>query len=251
MKKLILALTVTLLSTSALAQQTFVPIRSITVTGMAERKVVPSEAHIQVNLNSMAMKLADAKTAHDKKLKKLMGIVKAEGIDEKKVRTENSNIQPIYDYRHDAKTNQSIRVFKGYRAQTNLDITVADSEKVGSLTDKITTAGFEEGANTEWGNLLNLDYRIANPEQISDELLAQAIANAREKADRMASAAGASIDRVYQVHENGAPNFNYPRAVPMMAMAKMEGGAAADAAYAPPAGEQNVQATVSVTFELK
>lgn len=250
MKKIILALAVTSIATGALAQQTFIPVRTITVSGMAQRKVVPNEAHIQVNLNSLAMKLADAKTAHDKKLAKLMGIVKGEGIDEKKVRTENSNIQPLYDYRNDPKTGQNVRVFKGYRAQTNLDITVTESSKVGPLTDKITSAGFEDGASTEWGNLINLDYRIANPEQISDELLAQAIANAREKADRMASAAGASIDRVYQVNEGGAPVFA-PHPVPMMAMAKMESAGAADAAYAPPAGEQNVQANVTVTFELK
>lgn len=251
MKKLLLALAVTTaVSTGAFAQQTFIPVRTITVSGMAERKVVPNEAHLQVNLNSLAMKLADAKAAHDKKLVKLMSIVKGEGIDEKKVRTENSNIQPMYDYRNDPKTGQSNRVFKGYRAQTNLDITVADSAKVGPLMEKITAAGFEQGASTEWGNLLNLDYRISNPEKISDELLAEAIANARGKAERMASAAGTGIDRVYQVQEGSAPNFNFPR-VPMMAMAKMADGAASTEAYAPPAGEQNVQANVTVTFELK
>lgn len=252
MKKIILALALTTaISTGALAQQSYIPVRTITVTGMADRKVVPDEAHLQINLNSTAMKLTDAKAAHDKKLVKLMGIVKGEGIDEKKVRTDSSNIQPMYDYRNDPKTSQSIRVFLGYRAQTILDITVADSKKVATLTDKITAAGFEQGASTEWGNLINLDYRISNPKQISDELLAKAIANAREKADRMAAAAGASIDRVYQVQESGSPSFNYPQPMPMMAMAKGAADARVAEAYAPPAGEQNVQASVSVTFELK
>lgn len=233
-----------LIATPALAQEMH-KIRSITVNGMAQKKVVPDEAHLTVNLNSTDMKLATAKTAHDAKLKKLLAIVDGMGIDEKKVRTQHSSVQPMYDY------NDGQQVFRGYRVNSNLDITVEDTKKLGDLMDKITAAGFEKGARTDWGGLLNMYYTISNPEEVRDSLLAEAIGNAREKAERMAKAGGADLGGVWQINESGTMHF--PPPMPMMAMARAEmgGGAVADKMSAPPAGEQELQANVTVTFELK
>ena len=249
---ILLALSLLLSGKSHAAEM--VPVRSITVTGFAKRHVVPDEAHLTVNLNSMDAKLAAAKTAHDAKLKKLMSIVDDAGIDEKKVRTQSSSVQPVYRYDHDPKTNRSKRTLEGYRAQTTVDITVGDTSKLGKLMDTVTAAGFEQGANAEWGDLTSSYYSLSNPERIRDEMLAEAIANAKDKANKMAAAAGANVSRVYQINESGAPSFDFPRpmmmraAAPMMAMAKDAGGSAE---MAPPAGEQEVNASVTVMFELK
>ncbi len=218
-------------------------VRSITVTGQSERKVVPDEAHLNVNLNSLAQKLPEAKAEHDKKLKQLLDIVEKAGISEKKVKTGYASSEPQYDYAN----NQ--RVFKGYRVQTQLDITVSPIDKVAALMESLTNAGFEKGASTEWGNLLSVSYGVAEPEKIRDAMLADAISNARAKAENMAKAAGASIGAVQQIQEGNSPSFNYPRPVPMMAMAKM--AVAETAPVAPPAGEQQMQASVTVTFELR
>lgn len=242
-----LLLSASLLSTPAMAQE-LRAIRSITVSGQAERLVVPDEAHITVNLNAQDKDMAKARAAHQQKLTKLLDIVKKAGIDEKKVRSQSSNIQPIYDYRNDGKGN-SQRIFLGYRAQTNLDITVGDTAKLGGLMDSISSAGFEQGANTEWGNLLSVYYTISKPDEVRDALLADAITNAKTKAERMADAAGAELGKVYQLNENGTPQFQpvmLRAAAPMMAKAE---SAMADAA--PPAGEQKIESSVTVTFELK
>lgn len=243
-----LFLSASLLATSALAED-FKAIRSITVNGMAERKVVPDEAHINVNLNAQNKDMNAAKSAHDAKLAKLLKMVKDAGIDEKKVATQSSSIQPVYTYRNDANGN-SQRVFEGYRVQTGLDITVGDTKKLGPLMDAISKGNFEQGANTEWGNLMNVYYTLSNPDKLRDEMLTEAIVNAKGKAERMANAAGANISGVYQIQESGTPQFQPVMAMarapaPMMAMAsdKMES--------APPAGEQEVQANVTVTYELK
>lgn len=237
-----------LITSPALAQQVSA-IRSITVSGLAERKVVPDEAHIQVNLNAQDKDMAKARAAHQQKLGKLLELVKKASIDEKKVATQSSNIQPVYTYRNDAKGN-SQRVFEGYRVQTNIDITVGDTSKLGGLMDSIASAGLEQGANTEWGSLLSIYYTIAEPDKIRDELLVAAIANAHAKAERMADAADAKLGAVYQINENGTPQFQpvmMATRAPMMAMAK-----SADAMEsAPPAGEQQLQSNVTVTYELK
>jgi uncharacterized protein YggE len=241
---------VALLASTAAHAQEMMPVRTISVTGQAERKVVPDEAHLNVNLNSQEFKLVDAKSAHDAKLNKLMAIVRGAGINEKKVATQSSSSQPVYRYENDPKTGQGKNIFQGYRVQSNLDITVEDTKKLADLMDQITGAGFEKGANTEWGHLLSTYYTISNPEKIRDDMVMQAIANAKAKAERMAIAAGASIARVYSIAEGSAPNF-YPRPMPMMEMAK--GAVAMDAAeaVAPPAGEQELTSTVTVIYELQ
>ena len=143
------------------------------------------------------------------------------------------------------------RIFDGYRAQSTLDVTVGDTAKIGALMDKIAEAGFEKGANTEWGNLMNLYYTLSEPEKVRDEILAEAITNARTKAEHMAKASGASLGKVYQINEGGTPMFQ-PQPMPMMAMAKgAMAESAGDAAYAPPAGEQSVNANVTVSFILE
>lgn len=241
-------LSATLLASPAMAQE-LAPVRSITVNGLAERKVVPDEAHIQVNLNAQDKDMAKARAAHQQKLAKLMDIVKKAGLEEKKVATQSSNIQPVYTYRN-AANGQSQRVFEGYRVQTSLDITVGDTSKLGALMDQIASAGFEQGANTEWGNLMNVYYTLANPEKTRDEMLVAAIANARAKAERMADAAGADLGDVYQINENGTPQFR-PIMAPMMARAESMAAGMAKMDAAPPAGEQELQSNVTVTYELK
>lgn len=246
MKHVVIAVAALLVATSANAQE-YHAVRTISVTGMAERKVVPDEAHLNVNLNAMEMTLGAAKSAHDAKLNKLMGIIRGAAIDEKKVSTQSSGTQPIYTYESDAQ-GQSKRIFKGYRVQTMLDITVSDTTKLSSLMDQISGAGFEQGANTEWGDLMNMYYTISNPEAVKEEMLVDAIANAKAKAQRMANAAGAALARVYSITEGSAPTFQ-PRPMPMMAMAKSM-DARVEAA-APPAGEQELNSTVTVVYELQ
>lgn len=232
------------------------PVRTISVSGQANKKLVPDEAHLRVNLNSMKLKMAEAKSDHDDKLRALLEITKSEGVEERKVRTESSNVQPIYEYVNMPVTAmmpnpQPKREFRGYRVQTLLDITVVDTSKVGALMEKITEAGFEKDANTEWGNLLELNYQVSEPEKKRDELLAEAIAAARTKAERMANAAGSRVVGVQSINEGHVSPYN-PMPMMMMAKGAMMAEASADAApVAPPSGEQNLQASVSVVFELK
>ncbi len=217
------------------------PVRSITASGVAERKVAPDEAHVHVTVEAMHPKLDAAKLEHDKKLRDVMGIAKNAGIAEAQLRTENSAVQPQYTYEN------SRQVFKGYSVVTNLDITVKHIDAVGGLLEKLSNAGLENGDAQQWGNLINVTYTIADPDKLRDEMLAEAIKNARAKAENMAAAADAHLGSVIQINEGGSPQFNFP--VPMMARAKLAMAAAEP--VAPPVGEQQVNANVTVIFELK
>lgn len=235
---------------SGVHAQELQPIRTITVNGIAEQKIVPDEAHVVVNLNATNPKLPAAKAAHDVKLKKLMAIVDDHDIEANKVATQSSNVQPIYRYVTNPNTGQGEQKFEGYRVQSTLDITVGDTAVLGDLMEVIMQAGFEKEGNPEWGQLISMYYAISNPNAVREQMLMAAIGNAKQKASRMAAAAGASLKRVYQMTEGSVSNFN-PRPMPMMAMMESASLKSADAAIAPPAGEQEVNSTVTVTYELE
>lgn len=234
-----------ILAVASAARTEMVPVRSITVTGMAERKVIPDEAHISVTLGATQMKMADAKATHDAKLKKLYAIASKNGIPEKNLRTESSSVQPYYSY-SDGK-----QIFKGYRVSTSIDMKLSDATKLGAIVEQIMASGLEEQNQQEYGQLLSTSYTLSNPDKLRDELLAEAIRNARSKADNMAEAADASVARVYQISEGETPNYA-PRPMPiMMAMKADAAMGAARESVSPPMGEQDVRSTVTVTFELK
>lgn len=237
-------LAASLLIAGSAAAADMVPVRMITVTGQTERKVVPDQAHVNVNVSGLEPKVDAAKASHDKKLKDVIAIAKANGIDEAQIRTQHSSMQPQYTYENNK------RQFRGYMVQTALDITVKKTENLGPLMDKLSAAKLETGNANEWQGFMNVSYTIAEPEKIRDQMLADAIKNAREKAENMASAAGTKVGRVYAIQEGNAPSFAFP-AVPMMARA-MKAEMASDAAggMAPPAGEQQLNASVTVSFEL-
>lgn len=221
------------------------PPRMVTVNGLSERKVVPDEAHIQVNVNALAAKVETAKAEHDRKLKEVIAIAKKEGVDDAQIKTQHSSIQPQYTYENNK------RVFKGYQVQTMLDVTVKKTESLGALVEKLSAAKLENTGANEWQNLVSVSYSLSNPDKIRDEMLADAIKNARMKAERMADAAGAKVGRVMAINEGGAPSFAFPpmpmaRGGVMMAMK-----AESTDAMTPPPGEQQVNATVTVSFELK
>jgi uncharacterized protein YggE len=232
-----------LVAASAWAQQA--PVRSITATGVAERKITPDEAHVNVNVGVTNPKLELAKTEHDKKLRDVLAIAKANGIEAAQVKTLNSMTQPHYVWENNKQN------LKGYRVQTQLDITVKKTETLGDLLQKLNSAGLENGGAQEWGGLINVNYTIANPDKIRDEMLADAVKNARAKAQNMATAAGASVGEAIQINEGNAPQFNFPTPMPMMARAMKASADAAAPEMAPPAGEQTLNANVTVTFELK
>lgn len=240
-----------LLATVSVHAQELHAVRSITVNGLAKSKVVPDEAHVTVNLNAQNIQLSDAKQTHDEKLQKLMKLVADFHIDKQKVSTQSSNVQPIYAYEQNPKTLANEQVFKGYRVQTVVDIKVEDTSKLAKLMDVVAKAGFEKTPLPEWGNLLSMYYTLSNPDKLHEELLVKAITNAKVKADKMAAAANAKVSRVFQINEAGG--FNY-QPMPMMlagAAGKASFDAASAQAVAPPAGEQELQTSVTVTYELE
>jgi uncharacterized protein YggE len=114
-------------------------------------------------------------------------------------------------------------------------VTVDDLRQV----PEIVATAVAEGAN----RLDGLVYTLRDADRFEDEALQDAFRRAREKAERIAAAAGMSVGRVVQVHEQGtAPPVPMPERMMAVDMQSSPG------AYS--AGTTEVRAAVVVTFAL-
>ncbi|MEX1046376.1 MAG: SIMPL domain-containing protein [Actinomycetota bacterium] len=80
-----------------------------------------------------------------------------------------------------------------YIAENRMDVTVRELEKVGEMVDRAVTAG----ANVVGG----VEFRLSDQSGARDEALQKAVNAAREKAETLAEAAGASLGGVVRIEE--------------------------------------------------
>ncbi len=233
MKKLILALLLTLPLTAHAAD---VVVPSISVTGFAEAKLAPNEARLSLTVHSEHAKLDTAKAEQDKKVKALLAITEKLGIKADNVKTQYASVQPIYDY----VQNTSKPKFRAYSLDNQIEIKMDKLDNAGPLMDKLTEAGFDR--------MNGLNFGLKDEREQREAMLAQALANAKDKAQKMAAALGVKLGKPIAINESGAYT---PQPMPVMAM-RAE-AAAMDKGSMPsysPAGLIEIQQTVNVTFSL-
>lgn len=209
------------------------PTRTLSVMGEAYEQVVPDEAVIGLQIMSQSSDLDDAKRQQDAKLEKLFAITDALKLERKQLKTDSVQLNPEYDY-IDGK-----QVFKGYQGVMSLSITLADIAKVGEVMQKLVAGGFD--------HLYGVRYQVKDPHLVQAKLLDEAYGNAKAKAEQMAKYAKQTLGAPLKIAEKEADS---ERPTPYLRAQAMDMEASSKAAPNPPAGEQELSAAVSVTFEL-
>lgn len=209
---------------------------TISVSGEGKTNAVPDVARLSFGIQTERKQTAKEVVAEvSEAMTKALAAVKAAGIQEKDIRSENFSVNPVYDW------SERGQIFRGYQAQQSLRVTVRDLDKVSAVLQAAT----DSGANQAGG----VEFTVDDPEAKRSEAREKAIAQARTKAEKMASDLGMRLGKIRGFSEGGGGG--YP--VPMMARAEMAtAGADADMKQVPlPAGEQEIQAYVNITYELK
>ena len=131
------------------------------------------------------------------------------------------------------------QVLTGYDVSESVSVKLRDLSKAGSLLASLGSTGVE--------NLNGPSFDVDNPDAIQAEARTKAIADARTKADALASELGVRIVRVVSFSEN---NGSYPGPI-MYAMNASTGAAPKAAAPEIAAGQQKVTDSVTVTYEIQ
>lgn len=201
-------------------------IHTITVAGTGTITVVPDIAHVGVGVTVTKPTVKAAREAAAKSMTAIIASMRALGVDEQDIKTTGLNLYPQYN------TGTPPKVV-GYTISEQVQVTVRDLDKTGDVVD----AAMANGATDTSG----IWFDVADPAKAMNEARAAAVEAARASAQAMATAAGVNLGGVASISESQA-SFPYPYAE----------RAAADAATPTPVqpGTQDVQATVTVVFEI-
>jgi uncharacterized protein len=230
---LVLAAALLLSMAPALAQTPAAPARTLSITGNAEVHVAPDAALVSTGVVAESETAAGALKANSAALAKVLEVVRASGVEAKDMQTNGLSLQARY-YRPDKPSATDKPRIIGYTAANEVTLRVRDLAKLGELLDKVTVAG----ANRIDG----IAFIVSNQEGLLDEARRKAVADAKDKADLYAQAAGLTLGKVMSLGEESVPG---PRPMGRTLMQ-----AAAPAPVPVEAGEMTLSVRVRVVWSL-
>jgi uncharacterized protein YggE len=202
------------------------PSEGITVNGVGTVKAVPDEAQMSFGVQTEAATSREALARNSTQMERVLAALRAAGIAEKDIQTQDVSVWPRYD-----TTGEEA---EGYTARNSVTVTIHELDKAGAVIDAATRAG----ANEVSGPMLSSSGR----ERLEAKALEAAVDNARKKAEALAKAAGVGLGRVTAMVEGGGSPG------PVMLEAAR---ASADKAVPIQPGQEEVQATVTITFSIE
>lgn len=213
--------------------------RSVTVTGQGKVSYNPDIAVVTLGVQiDKVAKPEDALNQLNDKVNNIVKAVKALGIVETDIQTQNYSLYPQYDYK------DNISVVSGYNANQQLVIKVSDYDKNPNKLNSVIAESSKAGAN----QVNNLAFDSSNMNDLKQEARVKAISDAKSKSDALASAAGVTLQEITGWYEN------YINPVPMYTTDYAKGGMGAGSAVSnpiTPAGGREVLIEIGVTYNIK
>ena len=205
----------------------------ISVSGEGKSSATPDIAELSFGIQ--VQRQPTAKEAMDQLGKGMTAVfdaVKKAGIEEKDIKTESLALNPAYDW------NEGKQIMRGFDASQSLRVKVRNLDTVSDVLAAATNAGANQAGGVR--------FIVDDPEKARAEARQEAIEQAQAKAVLLAKQLGMKLGKIKNFSEGGGsvPPIMYGRE--MMAMGK-----AADVTATPlPAGEEEVNVQVTLTYEL-
>lgn len=189
---------------------------SFSVTGEGKASIKPDKATVRLGVVADGATADIAKNKMNEVINNVTAQLKALGIAEKDIKTENISVNENYDNRPvqvdkvDASTppvrDPNSRA-TSYRANTNLVITANQID----LANKAIDVGSKNGINQLGG----VEFDNADKSAAENEARIKAVADAKAKADTAAKAAGFSLGKIinYSEGRNGSSPMAYGKAM--------------------------------------
>jgi uncharacterized protein YggE len=239
MRKYAIALALGAASLATMASAQVAPVQMppivgtrLDVSATGESTRVPNLAIVSAGVVTRAPTAGGAIQENSARMDRVLAALKRAGIDERDIQTSSINLNPEYRYQEN-KAPELV----AYSATNQVSVRFRDIRNTGRVLDALVA----EGANQINGPTLTIE----KPEAALDEARMNAIASGRARADLYARALGKRVTRVISVSESGG---GYPVPPPMPMVERMSAQAADTKIMA---GEQKLQVTVSMVFELQ
>lgn len=205
---------------------------SVTVTGSATATGRPDTAEISAGVVTQGPAAAAALARNTAAMEQVLKVVAGLGIADRDVQTSGITVAPQHAQPQPGRREAPSIV--GYEVSNRVRIRLRDLAQLGRLVDALVS----QGANMLYG----IDLSIADPLPLLQQARARAVADARQKAEVYASAAGVKLGRVLYIRDASVtPPRPMGRTLPA--------GLLAAAPIAP--GEEELMVMVSVTYAIE
>ncbi len=201
----------------------------LSVSGSASAFVVPDTASINLGVLTEAPSAREASDKNAVLMNAVVGALKNQGLKDNEIRTSVFSIQPVYSYPKEGGAPN----ITGYSASNSVIVTTMMVGNLSDIIDKSVASGVNQV------NGISFLVSEEKQKQIRDELLAAAVTDAREKADKLAESLRVKITDVSStsISEGGFPQ---PTALAIVEKA---------APIQP--GESEVSLSIQVTYNIK
>jgi uncharacterized protein len=206
--------------------------QSVIVTaGEGMVTVAPDRAYVSISAESRAKLPKVAQQQNATAMTAVQERLKAAGISGDAVRTISLDLQPEFDY------NDGKQTLRGYVARNTIEVRVDEIGKVGEVVDAAVSSGAT--------SVSNIRFDLKDRQAVQQKALAEAVTDARARADALAKAASVTIQRIMKIEDQSEQHVPTPRPMAQFRMA------AADAAPTPvAAGQLEIRARVILTVRV-
>lgn len=204
---------------------------TLSVSGTGSASAIPDVVDIQLGVDTAGMDPVEAGNQNSDKMNAIIAVLGEMGIAETDIQTVNYSmwVEDVYN-----QDNQPTGA-KRYRVTNQMNIRLRDLSQIGTLIEEATNAGATYVSGITFG--------VADTTELEQAALDNAIANARKKAEWIASEMDVSIGSLVNVFEGGF----YAPPVPYLAEeVRMGGGGEAPISQ----GQFSMTAQVQVVYEL-
>lgn len=167
--------------------------RTVTITGQGKVEYNPDLAVVTLGVQiDKVAKPEEALSQLNKKVEEIIKAVKAAGIGDEDIQTQNYSLYPQYDY------IDNVSSVSGYNANQQLVIKVAGYDKNPGRLSLVIAEASRAGAN----QVNNLVFDASDMNDLKQEARIKAIGDAKGKSEALATAAGVRLEEIIGWYEN-------------------------------------------------
>jgi uncharacterized protein len=178
--------------------------RVITVVGQGLARVAPDIAQVSVGVDTVAETVSDAVKESNSKMDAILAALKALGIAEKDIQTQNFSISVEQGGGQPTPEGSAATARPKYRVTNMVTATIRELTKVGNVLDAVV----EAGANNIWG----VSFSVEDTKAALAEARGKAVVDAQARAQELAGLAGVQVGSIVSMSEV-VGNNSYPVAV--------------------------------------
>jgi len=185
--------------------------------------------------------VAEALSENTEKMNAVISFVKAQGVEDKDLKTTSFNIYPHYEYQRIEieiyPYPPGKRVLVGYEVTQSLEVKIRDITKIGDILQGATDAGANQVGD--------LQFTIDKEEEFEKEARKEAIEKAKAKAEELASQLGVNLVKITNFSESSVIPYFYG-----LERAAAPSGIGGGETPQIETGENKIEVTVTITYEI-